>query len=332
MASLNSVLLEQGTPSISVDIEGVERRLILDTGSNVSIMQPGISGSVVEVTHIQPYGVTGEVLKIKGQQTVSFVVDGREFSHTFLVCSLPTDAAGLLGTDFLNEAVASIDFECRKMSFADIGKSPRACKVSPTKGAALTIFTEGKEGHSPQPCLREARHKDEQLSASPPREATTAQNETWLVKAKENITIGPRCRQIVTGIVESGKEQKIPPLVCIAPVQIPIEGTFSARALSRVEQPEHVITSQNDHKPTGRLHSCACVMVANFSDEALTIPKATVLGIAEGISESLVDKINAKSGTNFIEPVKPPRKRKNETLYNKLLQGKLDYLTSEEKA
>jgi len=165
-----------------------------------------------------------------------------------------------------------------------------------------TIFTEGKEGHSSQNCVWEARHKDDQFSTSPSREATTAQNGTWLVKAKENITIGPRCRQIVTGIVESGKEQKIPPLVCIAPVQIPIEGTFSARALSRVEQPEHVITSQNDHKPTGRLHSCACVMVANFSDEALTIPKATVLGIAEGISESMVDKINVKSEANLIEP------------------------------
>jgi len=34
-------------------------------------------------------------------------------------------------------------------------------------------------------------------------------------------------------------------------------------------------------------------MLANFSDESVTIPKATVLGIAEGISESLVDKINA---------------------------------------
>jgi len=112
MAFLNPVLLERGIPSISVDIEGVERRLILDTGSNVSIMQPGISGSVVEVTHIRPFGVTGEVLNIKGQQTVSFVVDGREFSHKFLVCSLPTDAAVLLGTDFLNEAGASIDFGC----------------------------------------------------------------------------------------------------------------------------------------------------------------------------------------------------------------------------
>jgi len=46
-------------------------------------------------------------------------------------------------------------------------------------------------------------------------------------------------------------------------------------------------------------------MVANFSDEALTISKATVLAIAEGISESMVDKIYAKSETNLIEPAKP---------------------------
>jgi len=88
------------------------------------------------------------------------------------------------------------------MSFADIGKAPRASKISPTKGAALTIFTEGKKGHRPQTCLREARHKDEQFSANLHRKATTAQKATWLVKAKENITIAPSCRQIVTGIVE----------------------------------------------------------------------------------------------------------------------------------
>jgi len=96
------------------------------------------------------------------------------------------------------------------MSLTDIGKALQACKFSPTIGAALTIFTEGKEGHSPRPCLREAGHKDEHFTASPHREATIAQNETWLVKAKENITFAPRCRQIVTGILESGKEQNFP--------------------------------------------------------------------------------------------------------------------------
>ena len=143
------------------------------------------------------------------------MLDGREFSHTFLVCSLPTDAAGLLGTDFLNGAGALIDLGCGKMSLTDIDKAPRACEVSRDRGAALTIFTVSKEGHSRQPCLREARHIDEKFSASPHRELVTGQNETWLVKTKENVVIAPRCRQIVTGIVESGKEQKLHPLVCI---------------------------------------------------------------------------------------------------------------------
>jgi hypothetical protein len=38
-------------------------------------------------------------------------------------------------------------------------------------------------------------------------------------------------------------------------------------------------------------------MVTNFSSEELTIPKAMVLGVAEEISEPLVDGINAGNGS-----------------------------------
>ena len=44
-----TVQLELGAPIISVEIEGMARRLILDTGS-VSIMQPGISTG--DVSHL----------------------------------------------------------------------------------------------------------------------------------------------------------------------------------------------------------------------------------------------------------------------------------------
>jgi len=40
-----SVLLEQGTPTITAEIEGVQQDLILDTGSNISLLQPGVSRS-----------------------------------------------------------------------------------------------------------------------------------------------------------------------------------------------------------------------------------------------------------------------------------------------
>jgi hypothetical protein len=71
-------------------------------------------------------------------------------------------------------------------------------------------------------------------------------------------------------------------------------------------------------------------MIPSFSDEAL-ISKATVLGIAEQIPEPLVDRINARSCENSDPPTKPRRKRKNEALYHKVLQGKLDHLLQIEK-
>jgi len=62
-----------------------------------------VSRRDVRVTAMKPYGVTGEALDIRGQQLVSFVLGWRKFSHTFLVCLLPTDTNGLFGTDFLEK-------------------------------------------------------------------------------------------------------------------------------------------------------------------------------------------------------------------------------------
>ena len=95
--------------------------------------------------------MTGEVLGIKGLQSVTFTLNGREFTHAFLVCTLPANAAGLLGTDFFEKAGAIIDFERRKMSLAGIGNVPRVLSVPHARHAALTIFTESKAGRRSQP-------------------------------------------------------------------------------------------------------------------------------------------------------------------------------------
>jgi hypothetical protein len=51
-------------------------------------------------------------------------------------------------------------------------------------------------------------------------------------------------------------------------------------------------------------------MLANFSHETLTLPKSTVLGVAEEVSEELVDKINKPEQTSLDSPARPRRKRK----------------------
>jgi hypothetical protein len=73
------------------------------------------------------------------------------------------------------------------------------------------------------------------------------------------------------------------------------------------------------------------VMVANFSDEQLIIPKATVLGVVEEITAELVDRINPRDSP-ISEPLSDKQKRKRtELLYRKLLHGKLDHLPVKER-
>jgi hypothetical protein len=69
-----------------------------DTGSNVSILQQGVSQCQIRESALKPFRVTGEPVSIKGQQLVSLVL-GRKSVHPFLGCPLPTEA-GLLGMDF----------------------------------------------------------------------------------------------------------------------------------------------------------------------------------------------------------------------------------------
>jgi len=64
-------------------------------------------------------------------------------------------------------------------------------------------------------------------------------------------------------------------------------------------------------------------MLANFSEETLTVPKHTILGIAQQVSEELIDKINGESESDSDRPL---TRKKNVVLYKKLLPRKLDFV------
>jgi hypothetical protein len=49
------------------------------------------------------------------------------------------------------------------------------------------------------------------------------------------------------------------------------------------------------------------------------------------MSELLVDSINAGCKSDADSSIKPRRRKKNEALYNKLLKGKLDHLSREDR-
>jgi len=90
-----SSLLEKCTGS--VEIYGVSRSVIIDTDSNISILQPPVSSSAVRITLTKQHALAGEFLVVKGLQMITFWLNMRECTHTFLVCILPTEAAGSTG-------------------------------------------------------------------------------------------------------------------------------------------------------------------------------------------------------------------------------------------
>ena len=63
------------------------------------------------------------------------------------------------------------------------------------------------------------------------------------------------------------------------------------------------------------------VLLANFRQEKLTSPKPTVLGLAEEVTETLIDQINTEKPLDTKSPNKPQRNARNEALYKKLLGG-----------
>src|SRR5215510_12548829 len=101
--------LDQGPPTVVVEIQGAERILIVDSGSSCSLLQPGLADVPLESTTFEPFGVTGDSLNVVGKQEVQFQMGEVTFTHPFLVSKLPTSADGILGLNFLTPRQTTVD-------------------------------------------------------------------------------------------------------------------------------------------------------------------------------------------------------------------------------
>jgi hypothetical protein len=133
------------------------------------------------------------------------------------------------------------------------------------------------------------------------------EGESWIVKTTESIKLAPRVKQIVVGKLEMPKRRESPELVCVEPAQLPLEGVLAARGLSRTftkpQQSTRSRSAMTQEKAGDQLTSVQTgplvhVMLVNFSHEEIELPKATVLGIAEETSASIVAELNDEVKTN----------------------------------
>ena len=104
-------------------------------------------------------------------------------------------------------------------------------------------------------------------------------------------------------------------LVCIEPAQILHEGTVAARGLSPILPLERRLGRSRETSRCLRSSQLidnsrweyVQVMVVNFSQEEVVIPRATVVGVAEEISPSLVAAINDEKECQVVTKTMNPR-------------------------
>ena len=251
------------------------------------------------------------------------------------MCPFPTDEDGLFSTDFLEKAGADINFDLRELSLVGINKAPYVCDNISTKHAAWTVFPSDtpEKGKPLQTSKEEPKASRPRLDSHALNE-TTRHSRSWLVKTAQEVTIAPRCQHVVTAKLDLGKGKESPSLVCVEPAAIPVQGILSARALTKVGTRERDLTQLTSPPEQASVDASAnsvYVMLSNFSQEKLTLPKATVLGVAEEVSEALIDGINIDKPQGTGSPNSPQKGARNKALYDKLLGGKLDHLNKNEK-
>jgi hypothetical protein len=104
-----------GAPIVRAVIGRRPRTVLVDTGSSISLIQPGVCTSEINRASVTPFGVTGDELRVKGEQRVIITINGETYNHEFCVCDLATDADVIVGTDFLRKMDATLDFERGKL-------------------------------------------------------------------------------------------------------------------------------------------------------------------------------------------------------------------------
>jgi hypothetical protein len=243
--------MDHNTPTVLVQIQGVKRTLILDSGSCCSILQPGVADEPIGCKEIVPFDVTGKNLYVKGEQSIKFLMGSVTFSLNFVVCKLPTNAAGILGINFLLPRIAKSNLEDRTLtlhtgqnfdSAPGVQQDSLEESYSRSEGNEMAILT----------ALSDSAPKDSRVVISGRKEVTREipedkgslrkhkmpneivlnESEAWLVQSKESVTLNPRCRHIIHGTLDIGKHSFSTGLLCVESVQIPIEGVYAARVLT----------------------------------------------------------------------------------------------------
>lgn len=92
-----------------MEIGGVHRKLLIDSGSEISILKKPIAGYPIHPSRVVASGITGAPINLQGEQELECRVHPLTFSHRFVIADVISRADGIMGWDLLSKVGFVID-------------------------------------------------------------------------------------------------------------------------------------------------------------------------------------------------------------------------------
>ena len=166
------------------------------------MIQPNVSSVEVPASDIAPIGITGDRLKLQGEQLVEFRLGGRNFSQKFGVCALPSSCDGVLGTNFLIANNERVDLISQRLQFVGTSQTSKGQCSEICTEVAYTLFPAGssQDGHSAQQEVTTELTSEPSTEEKPAPQVSDRPDRTeGFVTLPESVTLTPRAKQMLIG-------------------------------------------------------------------------------------------------------------------------------------
>lgn len=187
---------------VTVDVEGLRKELLVDSGSEISILKKALPGIPLRPPCLKATSVTGAVVPVQGEQEVACRLEGVVTRHRFVIAPIASRGDGLLGWDLMAKA---------------------GVVLNAAKGQVL-VQGNGREGINLVNYPGECDVKSGCVKA-----AQEGPSVNLVVKAVRQVTVEPYVEQIVEGKVPHWREGDL----LVEPEDLPQRGLRVARSLDR---------------------------------------------------------------------------------------------------
>jgi hypothetical protein len=105
-----TVLRGRNDLTVGVTVRGKMYRFMIDSGTEISLIQPYVWDMPVNHTLHMFRGITGDLLRAESACDFQFKLGSRCYTHSFVVAALPIERDGILGLDWMRSLRVKINF------------------------------------------------------------------------------------------------------------------------------------------------------------------------------------------------------------------------------